>query len=152
MICWAPFFILNVVTAVCSSCSHHIPDRLVAFCLWLGYVSSTINPIIYTVFNRTFKRVFIQLLCCRFRRSATSSMSSSGTYIRRGASIYDGLTTTSTVGISLVHLRQNGTTTAAIDSFNRWIGFSIWFFFLFFSSPLPFSFLPQIEVKLRIIS
>lgn len=119
VLCWAPFFILNVVTVVCSSCSHHIPDRLVAFCLWLGYLSSTINPIIYTVFNRTFKRVFIQLLCCRFRRSTTSSMSSSGTYIRRGASIYDGLTTSSNIGISLVHLRQNGVATAAIDTFNR---------------------------------
>lgn len=68
VLCWAPFFVVNAVMAVCDSCRAHIPDRLVALCLWLGYVSSCINPLIYTVFNRTFKRAFIQLLRCKCRR------------------------------------------------------------------------------------
>ncbi|EFX75309.1 hypothetical protein DAPPUDRAFT_8518, partial [Daphnia pulex] len=62
VLCWAPFFLLNLLMVVWPSCGAYIPDRLVATCLWLGYVSSTINPLIYTVFNRTFKRVFIRLL------------------------------------------------------------------------------------------
>jgi len=33
--------------------------------LWLGYLSSTLNPIVYTVFNREFKRTFVRLLRCR---------------------------------------------------------------------------------------
>jgi len=32
--------------------------------LWLGYTSSTLNPIIYTVFNREFKNTFLRLLRC----------------------------------------------------------------------------------------
>ncbi len=72
VLCWAPFFLLNLLMAVWPSASEHIPDRLVATCLWLGYVSSTINPLIYTVFNRTFKRVFIRLLKCRCRKSPSA--------------------------------------------------------------------------------
>jgi len=32
--------------------------------LWLGYMSSTLNPIVYTVFNSEFKRTFLRLLRC----------------------------------------------------------------------------------------
>ena len=30
--------------------------------LWLGYLSSTINPLIYTIFNNIFRRTFNRLL------------------------------------------------------------------------------------------
>ena len=36
--------------------------------LWLGYSSSILNPIIYTVFNRAFKRTFLRLLTCGLKR------------------------------------------------------------------------------------
>ena len=61
--CWAPFFILNVYFAACTDCD--VPSHVVDTCLWLGYVSSTINPIIYTIFNKTFRAAFIRLLKCR---------------------------------------------------------------------------------------
>ncbi|XP_067118209.1 5-hydroxytryptamine receptor 2A-like isoform X1 [Centruroides vittatus] len=60
--CWTPFFILNILFAVMDT--NIFPDYLVTTFLWLGYVSSTINPIIYTIFNRTFKRAFWKLLTC----------------------------------------------------------------------------------------
>ncbi|GIY04942.1 5-hydroxytryptamine receptor 2B [Caerostris extrusa] len=44
--------------------------------LWLGYVSSTINPIIYTVFNKTFKRAFWKLLTCKCHFSRHVSLNS----------------------------------------------------------------------------
>jgi 5-hydroxytryptamine receptor 2 len=58
VLCWAPFFILNILFAACPSCS--VPPHIVDVCLWLGYVSSTINPIIYTIFNKTFRAAFIR--------------------------------------------------------------------------------------------
>ena len=94
--------------AVCESCQHYIPDRLVALCLWLGYVSSTINPIIYTVFNRTFKRVFIQLLLCRCKRQAVQVKRN----YSRCNSLYDGLTMAASpaaVGIGLAALSSKFT-------------------------------------------
>ncbi|XP_050502365.1 5-hydroxytryptamine receptor 2A isoform X1 [Diabrotica virgifera virgifera] len=66
VLCWSPFFVLNIFFAVCPLCE--VPKDVVVVCLWLGYVSSTINPIIYTVFNKTFRGAFIRLLLCRCKR------------------------------------------------------------------------------------
>ncbi|XP_058455280.1 uncharacterized protein LOC131432785 [Malaya genurostris] len=69
--CWAPFFILNIIFAACPEVK--VPERIVNICLWLGYVSSTINPIIYTIFNKTFRAAFIRLLRCRCEKSGRPS-------------------------------------------------------------------------------
>ena len=42
-----------------------VSPELFRFFLWLGYLSSTINPLVYTVFNRTFRETFSRLLTCR---------------------------------------------------------------------------------------
>lgn len=63
VLCWTPFFILNILFAVCPELP--VPDNVVQVCLWLGYVSSTINPVIYTIFNRTFRMAFARILCCQ---------------------------------------------------------------------------------------
>ena len=71
VICWAPFFMMNLVLVVCGeSCS--LPMFLVDLALWLGYTSSTINPIIYTVFNLKFRRSFVKLLLCNGRIEANT--------------------------------------------------------------------------------
>ncbi|XP_022918963.1 5-hydroxytryptamine receptor 2C [Onthophagus taurus] len=67
VLCWSPFFILNIINASCGN-ECKIPNHVEVFCLWLGYVSSTINPIIYTIFNRTFRAAFIRLLLCKCQR------------------------------------------------------------------------------------
>ena len=35
------------------------------FITWLGYFNSTLNPIIYTIFNPYFRQAFRNLLSCR---------------------------------------------------------------------------------------
>ena len=64
VICWAPFFLVNILQVLCVDC-HFSPTLFTVF-VWLGYVSSTLNPIIYTVFNKVFKLTFLKLLCCRY--------------------------------------------------------------------------------------
>jgi hypothetical protein len=64
--CWGPFFIVNILTAICESCS--FDHLMVTIFMWLGYVSSTLNPVIYTVFNRTFKTTIIKLMKCQYKR------------------------------------------------------------------------------------
>ncbi|VDO18419.1 unnamed protein product [Brugia timori] len=50
-ICWTPFFGGNLVLGFCGKrCA--LPPTIASFFLWLGYFSSTINPLIYTIFNR----------------------------------------------------------------------------------------------------
>ncbi|KAE9530904.1 hypothetical protein AGLY_011366, partial [Aphis glycines] len=69
VLCWSPFFLLNIVFAVCPKEDCPVPDHVTEVCLWLGYVSSTINPIIYTIFNKTFRAAFIRLLKCRCHKT-----------------------------------------------------------------------------------
>ena len=64
VVCWAPFFCVNFAMGLCGSqCA--IDDRLFKVLVWLGYGSSTVNPIVYTIFNKTFKQTFCDLLTCR---------------------------------------------------------------------------------------
>ncbi|CAB3384348.1 D(2) dopamine receptor isoform X2 [Cloeon dipterum] len=75
VLCWAPFFVLNVLEAVCPTCASPSP-ALLTFCLWLGYFSSCINPVIYTVFNRSFRAALFRLLRCRGAPPPAASFSS----------------------------------------------------------------------------
>lgn len=59
LVCWAPFFTANVVGAVCSSC---VPSGVFSVFTWLGYVNSTMNPIIYSIFNQEFSSAFRRVL------------------------------------------------------------------------------------------
>lgn len=63
VIAWFPFCIMNVLQAVCRRCS--IPANLLNSFVWLGYVSSSINPLVYTIFNRNFRLKFLSLLRCQ---------------------------------------------------------------------------------------
>ena len=61
-LCWAPFFTVYVINSFCGC---KIPQPLQAFFFWLGYSNSTMNPILYTVFNVDFRRSFQKLLGCK---------------------------------------------------------------------------------------
>ena len=64
--CWLPFFLMYVIFPFCSSCAHTDP-RIINFIVWLGYINSALNPIIYTVFNIDFRRAFKRLLNGKWR-------------------------------------------------------------------------------------
>ncbi|KAJ8370993.1 hypothetical protein SKAU_G00110210 [Synaphobranchus kaupii] len=57
---WLPFFITNMAQAVCKC----VPPALFDALTWLGYCNSTMNPIIYPLFMRDFKRALGRLLPC----------------------------------------------------------------------------------------
>ncbi|KAJ8265047.1 hypothetical protein COCON_G00141460 [Conger conger] len=57
---WLPFFITNMAQAVCQC----VPLALFDALTWLGYCNSTMNPIIYPLFMRDFKRALGRLLPC----------------------------------------------------------------------------------------
>lgn len=61
VLCWFPFFFTYSLHAVCrENCT--IPDTLFNLFFWIGYCNSCLNPIIYTVFNRDFRRAFKKIL------------------------------------------------------------------------------------------
>ncbi|XP_071394872.1 alpha-2Db adrenergic receptor-like [Centroberyx affinis] len=61
VLCWFPFFFTYSLHAVCrENCT--IPDTLFNLFFWIGYCNSSLNPIIYTIFNRDFRRAFKKIL------------------------------------------------------------------------------------------
>ena len=35
--------------------------------VWVGYISSGVNPLVYTLFNKTYRRAFSSYIRCRYR-------------------------------------------------------------------------------------
>jgi len=69
LLCWVPFFTINIINAICirydlfeelSVCQ--IDPILFSFLVWLGYMNSFLNPVIYTIFNMEFRRAFKKIL------------------------------------------------------------------------------------------
>uniref|UniRef100_UPI0037E8B6BE alpha-2B adrenergic receptor n=1 Tax=Semicossyphus pulcher TaxID=241346 RepID=UPI0037E8B6BE len=62
VVCWFPFFLSYSLQAVCpETCA--IPDPLFKFFFWIGYCNSSLNPVIYTIFNKDFRKAFKKILC-----------------------------------------------------------------------------------------
>lgn len=60
VICWLPFFLMYVILPFCSLCCPY--PKMINFITWLGYINSTVNPLIYTIFNIDFRKAFKKLL------------------------------------------------------------------------------------------
>uniref|UniRef100_A0A182SQU3 G-protein coupled receptors family 1 profile domain-containing protein n=1 Tax=Anopheles maculatus TaxID=74869 RepID=A0A182SQU3_9DIPT len=58
--CWLPFFFLYILVPICPDC--HIPESAFSLAFWLGYMNSALNPAIYTIFNKDFRRAFRRIL------------------------------------------------------------------------------------------
>lgn len=69
VVLWAPFFILNMVPVVCPECERRIAPWVFDCALWLGYASSMVNPIFYTIFNKVFRQAFKKVLMCQYCNS-----------------------------------------------------------------------------------
>ncbi|TRY98487.1 hypothetical protein DNTS_014627 [Danionella cerebrum] len=63
VLCWFPFFSSYSLRALCGvRCEP--PAALFKLFFWIGYCNSSLNPIIYTIFNRDFRKAFKKIVCC----------------------------------------------------------------------------------------
>ncbi|XP_034179766.2 alpha2-adrenergic-like octopamine receptor [Osmia lignaria lignaria] len=58
--CWLPFFVLYIAKPLFPDVE--IPTQAFVIAFWLGYMNSALNPFIYTVFNKDFRRAFRRIL------------------------------------------------------------------------------------------
>uniref|UniRef100_A0A2C9K7C7 G-protein coupled receptors family 1 profile domain-containing protein n=1 Tax=Biomphalaria glabrata TaxID=6526 RepID=A0A2C9K7C7_BIOGL len=72
---WTPFFTVNMLSAICTSCIENITQEMMSLFLWMGYIASLANPIIYTMFNTAFRRTFIRILTCKIQRTCSAKNS-----------------------------------------------------------------------------
>ncbi|CAI9532252.1 unnamed protein product [Staurois parvus] len=66
---WCPFFITNVASVLCdpNDCDPNVIKMLMEIFVWVGYISSGVNPLVYTLFNKTFRDAFGRYITCNFR-------------------------------------------------------------------------------------
>ncbi|CAF0896683.1 unnamed protein product [Adineta ricciae] len=69
-----PYFILFLVVAWCQHC---VSDTVYTTAIWLGYLNSTVNPLIYPLCNLHFRRAFKNILYCH---PAKSKLPNLGTF------------------------------------------------------------------------
>ncbi|NP_001166433.1 5-hydroxytryptamine receptor 2B isoform X1 [Cavia porcellus] len=72
LLMWCPFFITNITLALCDSCNQSTLQMLLEIFVWIGYVSSGVNPLVYTLFNKTFRDAFGRYITCNYK--ATKSV------------------------------------------------------------------------------
>uniref|UniRef100_A0A663F6D5 G-protein coupled receptors family 1 profile domain-containing protein n=1 Tax=Aquila chrysaetos chrysaetos TaxID=223781 RepID=A0A663F6D5_AQUCH len=69
VLCWFPFFFTYSLGAVCGE-GCRVSKPLFSFFFWIGYCNSSLNPLIYTLFNRDFRAAFRRLLAGPLRFSS----------------------------------------------------------------------------------
>lgn len=72
VVMWCPFFITNITSALCTSCDFHVIGHLMEIFVWVGYVSSGINPLVYTLFNKTFRQAFTRYITCNYKNCVSN--------------------------------------------------------------------------------
>ncbi|XP_007940220.1 5-hydroxytryptamine receptor 2B [Orycteropus afer afer] len=72
LLMWSPFFITNITLVLCESCNQFTLNKLLEIFVWIGYVSSGVNPLVYTLFNKTFRDAFVRYITCNYQ--ATKSV------------------------------------------------------------------------------
>lgn len=74
---WCPFFITNVTYVLCQgSCNEPLLAELLNVFVWVGYISSGVNPLVYTLFNKTYRRAFSSYIRCQYNTGPNAGVSS----------------------------------------------------------------------------
>lgn len=59
ILCWIPYFVFFMVIAFCQRCCS---EQVHMVTIWLGYLNSTLNPLIYPLCNDNFRKTFRKIL------------------------------------------------------------------------------------------
>ncbi|CAI4226169.1 unnamed protein product [Auanema sp. JU1783] len=74
LLCWLPFFLVNIGRSWNPSA---FSSKVVLAVTWLGYANSAANPLIYSIFNRDFRRAFKRILTNSFSCIRNTDLNSS---------------------------------------------------------------------------
>lgn len=63
VLCWSPFFIYNTIKAIYPIVLSSKEQIIFFIVTWLGYINSSINPLIYAYSMKDMRRAFAEILC-----------------------------------------------------------------------------------------
>lgn len=69
IVCWSPFFLVMLSYSICGVRCISRTNVFIATSKWMHYSSTTANPIIYTLFTKSFRQSFKTMLCCKGYKS-----------------------------------------------------------------------------------
>nr|KAF6460403.1 5-hydroxytryptamine receptor 2A [Molossus molossus] len=70
VVMWCPFFITNIMAVICKeSCNEDVLGALLNVFVWIGYLSSAVNPLVYTLFNKTYRSAFSRYIQCQYKEN-----------------------------------------------------------------------------------
>ncbi|KAL0269916.1 UNVERIFIED_CONTAM: hypothetical protein PYX00_007496 [Menopon gallinae] len=55
IVCWLPFFVVNLLSGICNQCIWQ-EELVSSIVTWLGWINSSMNPVIYACWSRDFRR------------------------------------------------------------------------------------------------
>ncbi|XP_029021353.1 5-hydroxytryptamine receptor 4-like [Betta splendens] len=61
LVCWLPFFCLNMIHPLKG---YTVSPLILEASTWLGYANSSLNPFLYVLFNKNYRRLFAAWLDC----------------------------------------------------------------------------------------
>ncbi|XP_026540138.1 5-hydroxytryptamine receptor 2C isoform X1 [Notechis scutatus] len=74
LVMWCPFFITNIMSVLCQeACDQAVLRELLDVFVWVGYICSGVNPLVYTLFNKTYRRAFSNYIRCHYESSKRAS-------------------------------------------------------------------------------
>ena len=75
-LCWTPVLLIDLVDAIRGGWT--FPREAYVAYTFLGTISSALNPLIYGVLNKSFRKDYLKLLCCRHCRCSSCCRTRSG--------------------------------------------------------------------------
>ncbi|KAH3791094.1 hypothetical protein DPMN_169305 [Dreissena polymorpha] len=72
VVCWLPFIISSIITSVSPSFERSA-SCVREFLIFLGYLNSSVNWVVYGLSNRKFRTAFRQIIMCRCCRTKISN-------------------------------------------------------------------------------
>ncbi|XP_029112114.1 trace amine-associated receptor 1-like [Scleropages formosus] len=60
--CWSPIFLCNIIDPVIG---YSTPPLLLEAMVWIGFLNSAFNPLIYAFFYSWFRKAFITIIFCK---------------------------------------------------------------------------------------
>lgn len=85
--CWTPIVLIDLSAAILAPRPTNLPRQMYLVYIYLGYGSSSINPIIYGIMNNSFRMEFLKFVPCLSNRVHPTAPQRQSSLVMNNASV-----------------------------------------------------------------